>query len=143
MTNDKTKVRKTRVVLAIMGLDGHDFALQFVAHILRNAGFEIVYLGAFQTVESTFNTAIQEDADAIGLSCHSWEYIHYLPQLLALIEQRTLGIPVIVGGGILTEQDEAELKNMGVAAVLRGGATAEDIVAQIEGAVKQKLLAKE
>ena len=143
MTNDKTKVRKTRVVLAIMGLDGHDFALQFVAHILRNAGFEIVYLGAFQTVESTFNTAIQEDADAIGLSCHSWEYIHYLPQLLALIEQRALGIPVVVGGGILTEQDEAELKNMGVAAVLRGGATAEDIVAQIEGAVKQKLLAKE
>ena len=143
MTNDRTKVRKARVVLAVMGLDGHDFALQYVAHILRNAGFEIVYLGAFQTVESTFNTAIQEDADAIGLSCHSWEYIHYLPQLLALIERRALGIPVVVGGGILTEQDEAGLKKMGVAAVLRGGATAEEIVAQIERAVKQKLLAKE
>jgi methylmalonyl-CoA mutase C-terminal domain/subunit len=143
LTNDRTKVRKTRVVLAVMGLDGHDFALQYVSHILRNAGFEIVYLGAFQTVESTFNTAIQEDADAIGLSCHSWEYIHYLPQLLALIEQRALGIPVVVGGGILTEQDEAELKNMGVAAVFRGGATAEEIVARVEEAVKQKLLAKE
>lgn len=143
MTNDKTKGQKIRVVLAVMGLDGHDFALQYVAHILRNAGFEIVYLGTFQTVESTFNTAVQEDADVIGLSCHSWEYIHYLPQLLALIEQRALGIPVVVGGGILTEQDEAELKQMGVAAVFRGGATAEEIVAQIERAVKPKLLAKE
>ncbi|TRZ92904.1 MAG: methylmalonyl-CoA mutase [Dehalococcoidia bacterium] len=143
MAEGKIKEEKIRVVMSILGLDQHDLALRFVSYLLRDAGMEIVYLGCLQTVEATVNAAAQEDADVIGLSCHSWEYIHYIPQLLALLRDRKLDIPVIVGGGILTEQDEAQLKEMGVSGVFRGGATAEEIIKHIEQAAEPKRLARE
>lgn len=143
MAEAKMKEEKIRAMMSILGLDQHDLALRFVTHVLKDAGIEVIYLGCFQTVEATVNTAVQEDADVIGLSCHSWEYVYYIPQLLALLSERKLDIPVIVGGGLLTEQDEAELKEMGVSGVFRGGATAEEIVGHIVRTVKPKRLAKE
>lgn len=137
MARGKVKETKIRVVLAIFGLDGHDFALRYISYVLKDAGMEVIYLGCFQTVEAVVNTAAQEDADIIGLSCHSWEFIHYVPQLLALLNDRRLDIPVAVGGGILTEQDEARLKEAGVSGVFRGGATDEEIVGHIEHIVNR------
>jgi methylmalonyl-CoA mutase C-terminal domain/subunit len=136
MAKGKVTEAKVRVVLAIFGLDGHDFALRYISYVLKDAGMEVIYLGCFQTVEAIVNTAAQEDADIIGLSCHSWEFVHYVPQLLVLLNSRKLDIPVAVGGGILTERDEAQLKEMGVSGVFRGGATAEEIIEHIERIVK-------
>jgi len=132
MHEERTDTDKIRVVLSILGLDGHDFALKYISHLLKDGGMEVIYLGCFQTVESTVNTAVQEDADVIGLSCHSWEYLHYVPQLITAISKRNMSIPVVVGGGIFTENDESQLKDMGIAAVFRGGATAEDIIGSIK-----------
>ncbi len=138
MYEEITERGKIRVVLSILGLDGHDFALKYISHLLKDGGMEVIYLGCFQTVESTINTAVQEDADVIGLSCHSWEYLHYVPQLIDAISRRKMSIPVVVGGGIFTESDESQLKSIGIAAVFRGGTTAEDIIGGIKRAVKSQ-----
>lgn len=136
MAKDNMKEEKIRVVLAILGLDGHDFALRYISYMLKDAGMEVIYLGCFQTVEAVVNTAAQEDVDVIGLSCHSWEYLYYIPQLLALLRNRKLDIPVIAGGGILTERDETQLREMGLRGIFKGGTSGQDIIRHIEEIVK-------
>jgi methylmalonyl-CoA mutase C-terminal domain/subunit len=117
-----------RVLIAILGLDQHDFGAKVVTSILKDAGFEVIYLGKFQIPESIVSAAIEEDIDAIGISCHSWEYLDYVPELIKILRSRQLNIPVVLGGGTVSEADEKHLKAIGVNDIIRPGSTSEEIV---------------
>ena len=122
-----------RVLVAKVGLDGHDRGIKVVARILRDAGFEVVYTGLFQTPETVAAAAVDEDVDVVGLSMLSGAHLTLAPLVVQAIRARGTDIPVVVGG-IVPDVDVAELKAAGVAAVLTPGATAEQIVAEV-GAV--------
>ena len=119
---------RIRVVVAKPGLDGHDRGAKVVARALRDGGMEVIYTGLHQTPEQIVETAIQEDADCIGLSVLSGAHMTLAPLVVDELRKRGSDIPVIVGG-IVPNSDLAELKRAGVAAVLTPGATADAIVA--------------
>jgi len=123
--------RPVRIVLAILGLDQHEACAFAVARLLRDAGMEVIYLGRFGTPELVVASALEEGADIIGLSCHSWEYLYYLDDLLELVRTRGLDIPVVVGGSVLSQDDRDEIRAKGVAATFGPGSDASDIVEQI------------
>jgi len=123
-----------RVLVAKVGLDGHDRGIKVVARILRDAGMEVIYTGLFQTPETVAIAAIQEDVDAEGLSMLSGAHLTLAPLVVAALRERGSDIPVVVGG-IVPSNDLAELAEAGVAAVFGPGASAEEIVAQIRSLV--------
>lgn len=123
-----------RVILAKLGLDGHDRGLKVVARILRDAGFEVIYLGLRQTTESIIAAAEQEDADAIGLSMHNAGHMTLAPMMVTALAEAELSIPVVVGG-IVPDDDVARLHEAGVAAVLGPGASAEEVARAVRDAV--------
>ena len=128
-------MKKIRIVIGTMGMDQHELGAVSVSRMLMDAGMEVVYLGRFNTPKKMFMAAVEEGADVIGVSCHSWEYLHFIPELLDLISQNEAQIPVVVGGSVITARDEKQLKQMGVAAVFGAGATTEDIVTSINALV--------
>ncbi|HKA02788.1 MAG TPA: cobalamin B12-binding domain-containing protein, partial [Acidimicrobiales bacterium] len=111
-----------RVLVAKVGLDGHDRGVKVVARILRDAGFEVIYTGLFQTPEKVAAAAIDEDVDAIGLSMLSAAHMTLAPRVVEQVRQRGVDIPVVVGG-VIPEQDAPKLIEKGVAAVLTPGAS--------------------
>jgi len=117
-----------RVVVAKPGLDGHDRGAKVVARALRDAGVEVVYTGLHQTPEQVVETAIQEDADAIGLSILSGAHMTLFRRVLELLRERDATDIVVFGGGIIPEADLAPLQEMGVARVFTPGATTHEIV---------------
>lgn len=119
-----------RVLVAKVGLDGHDRGVKVVARTLRDAGFEVVYTGLFQTPETVAAAAVDEDVDVIGLSMLSGAHLTLAPLVVAQVRERGVDIPVVVGG-IVPDRDVAELLEAGVAAVLTPGASAEEIVETI------------
>ncbi|MEM7324956.1 MAG: cobalamin-dependent protein [Actinomycetota bacterium] len=123
-----------RVVLAKLGLDGHDRGIKVVARILRDAGMEVIYLGLRQTTDSIVAAAEQEDADAIGLSMHNAGHLTLAPNMVKALADADLPIPVIIGG-IVPDEDVAELLEGGVAAVLGPGASAEEVADTVRQAV--------
>ncbi len=123
-----------RVLVAKVGLDGHDRGIKVVARILRDAGMEVVYTGLFQTPESVAVAAIQEDVDVVGLSMLSGAHMTLAPLVVEAIRQRDSSIPVVVGG-IVPSNDVADLKAAGVAAVFGPGASDEEIVGTITSLV--------
>ena len=122
------------MILAKLGLDGHDRGLKVVARILRDAGMEVIYLGLRQTTESIVAAAEQEDADAIGLSMHNAGHLTLAPNMVQALEAAELDIPVIVGG-IVPDDDVDALREAGVAAVLGPGASAEEVAQSVRDAV--------
>jgi methylmalonyl-CoA mutase C-terminal domain/subunit len=116
-----------RILVAKVGLDGHDRGIKVVARILRDAGFEVIYTGLFQTPEKVAAAAIDEDVDAIGLSMLSGAHLTLAPQVVEQVRRRVVDIPVVVGG-IIPDPDGPILLSQGVAAVLTPGASAEDVV---------------
>lgn len=126
-----TSGRPIRVLLAILGLDQHEAGAFAVARLLRNAGMEVVYLGRFATPEAILESALEEGVDLIGLSCHSWEYLYYLDELIAGLNDRGLRLPVVVGGSVLSQTDREEVLAKGVAAAFGPGTDPDEIVAQI------------
>ena len=96
-------MRPIRVLIGILGLDQHEVGAMAVSRILRDAGMEVVYLGRFNLPADIAKAAIEEGADVIGLSCHSWEYLHYLDPLFAALRENGLDTPVVVGGSVVTE----------------------------------------
>ena len=118
-----------RILIAKVGLDGHDRGIKVVARILRDAGYEVIYTGLFQTPETVASAAVDEDVDAIGLSMLSGAHLTLAPLVVQEVRSRGSDIPVIVGG-IVPDHDLDELKAAGIAAVLTPGATAEQIVAE-------------
>ena len=117
-----------RVVVAKPGLDGHDRGAKVVARALRDAGVEVVYTGLHQTPEQIVETAIQEDADAIGLSVLSGAHMTLFKRVIELLHQREADDIVVFGGGIVPQADLPELTAMGVAKVFTPGATTGEIV---------------
>ncbi|MCP3913436.1 MAG: methylmalonyl-CoA mutase [Actinomycetia bacterium] len=127
-----------RVILAKLGLDGHDRGLKVVARILRDAGMEVIYLGLRQTTDSIVAAAEQEDADAIGLSMHNAGHLTLAPNMVKALAEAELDIPVIVGG-IIPDDDVDALRQAGVAAVLGPGASSEEVAQQVRNAVATAL----
>ncbi len=125
-----------RIVLAKLGLDGHDRGIKVVARILRDAGMEVIYLGLRQTTASIIAATEEEDADAIGLSMHNAGHLALAPAMLAALDEADLDIPFIIGG-IVPDQDIPILEAAGVAAILGPGAPAEEVVAAVRNAVSR------
>ncbi len=123
-----------RIVLAKLGLDGHDRGLRVVTRMLRDAGFEVIYLGLRQTAEMVVAAALQEDADAVGLSLHNASHMTLAPRMVDALRDAGLDIPVIVGG-IIPDADVQPLLDAGVAAILGPGASAADVSAAVREAV--------
>jgi len=123
-----------RILVAKVGLDGHDRGVKVVARILRDAGFEVIYTGLFQTPETVASAAVDEDVDAIGLSMLSGAHMTLAPKVVQQVRDRGMDIPVVVGG-IIPEQDLPKLLSMGVAAVLTPGASSDEVVATMRRAM--------
>jgi len=121
--------------VAKVGLDGHDRGVKIVARTLRDAGFEVIYTGLFQTPEKVAAAAVDEDVDAIGLSMLSGAHMTLAPLVVQKVRERGLDIPVIVGG-IIPDQDVPRLLAEGVAAVLGPGASADQVVATVRNAIE-------
>ncbi|HEU4912561.1 MAG TPA: cobalamin B12-binding domain-containing protein [Actinomycetes bacterium] len=120
-----------RVVVAKPGLDGHDRGAKVVARALRDAGVEVVYTGLHQTPEQIVETAIQEDADAIGMSVLSGAHMTLFARVIELLAERDASDIVVFGGGIVPEADLPELERLGVAKVFTPGATTGEIVSWV------------
>ncbi|HEX5426772.1 MAG TPA: cobalamin B12-binding domain-containing protein [Pedococcus sp.] len=127
-----------RVVVAKPGLDGHDRGAKVVARALRDAGMEVVYTGLHQTPEQIVEAAIQEDADAVGLSVLSGAHLTLFAKVMDLLKQRDAADIVVFGGGIIPEADLPELEKLGVAKVFTPGATTTEIVEWVRGNVTQQ-----
>ena len=125
---------KVRVILAKLGLDGHDRGIKVVARILRDAGMEVIYLGLRQTTDSIIAAAEEEDADAIGLSMHNAGHLTLAPAMIEALRDADLDIPVVVGG-IVPDVDVDHLTEAGVAAVIGPGAPAEEVVLAVTNAI--------
>jgi methylmalonyl-CoA mutase C-terminal domain/subunit len=121
-------VRKIRVVIAKPGLDGHDRGAKVIARALRDAGMEVIYTGLHQTPEQIVETAIQEDADAIGISILSGAHMTLVPRILDLLAAADMDEVLVLVGGTIPNEDIAELKRRGVAEVFTPGATTRAIV---------------
>ncbi len=119
---------RLRVVVAKPGLDGHDRGAKVVARALRDAGVEVIYTGLHQTPEQIVATAIQEDADAIGLSILSGAHMTLFPRVLDLLRERGAADIVVFGGGIIPDDDIVALRDLGVAAIFTPGAPTTAIV---------------
>ena len=123
---------KPRIVVAKPGLDGHDRGAKVVARALRDAGFEVIYTGLHQTPEQIVETAIQEDADAVGLSCHSGAHMTLFPKVVALLRERDAGDVLVFGGGIIPAADVSRLAEAGVEKIFTPGATTREIIAWLD-----------
>lgn len=128
---------RLRIVLAKLGLDGHDRGLKVVARILRDAGMEVIFLGLRQTTSSIVAAVEQEDADAVGLSMHNAGHLTLGPKMVRALADADLDVPVVIGG-IVPVEDEPLLYEAGVAAVLGPGAAATDVVEAVRAAVAQR-----
>ncbi|MFI6270196.1 cobalamin B12-binding domain-containing protein [Micromonospora zamorensis] len=128
---------RIRVVVAKPGLDGHDRGAKVVARALRDAGMEVVYTGLHQTPEQIVETAIQEDADAVGLSVLSGAHMTLFRRVLELLSERDARDIVVFGGGIIPRGDIPELEKLGVAKIFTPGATTQAIVEWVRQNVAQ------
>jgi len=127
--------RRIRVVVAKPGLDGHDRGAKIIARALRDAGMEVIYTGLHQTPEQIVATVIQEDADAVGLSILSGAHMTLVPRIVELLREQGVDDVIVTVGGTIPSEDIPELKELGVAEVFTPGASTQDIIDFISGAV--------
>ncbi len=130
--------RRYRVVVAKTGLDGHDRGVKVIARVLRDAGFEVIYTGLFQTPEQVAEAALQEDADAVGLSMLSGAHLTLFPRVIGELRSRGLDDVLVFGGGIIPDVDIAVLKEQGVANVFTPGASMEAITSWLGAALDER-----
>lgn len=128
---------RIRVIVAKPGLDGHDRGAKVVARALRDAGMEVVYTGLHQTPEQIVETAIQEDADAVGLSVLSGAHMTLFRRVVELLAERDASDIVVFGGGIIPPDDIAELESLGVARIFTPGATTASIIEWVRANVTE------
>jgi methylmalonyl-CoA mutase, C-terminal domain len=131
--------RKTRVLLAKPGLDGHDRGIKVIARALRDAGMEIIYTGLRQTPEMIVETAVQEDVDVIGLSILSGAHLDLMPRVMNLMKDNELDDIAVLVGGIIPDEDVLALKEMGVSGTFGPGTSMQEIVAFINDQVQQRV----
>jgi methylmalonyl-CoA mutase C-terminal domain/subunit len=125
---DATATRKTRVVIAKPGLDGHDRGAKVIARALRDAGMEVIYTGLRQTPEQVVAAALQEDADVIGLSILSGAHMHICPRLMELLHEKGLDHVTVLVGGIIPDVDIPKLEALGISGIFLPGSPMRDIV---------------
>ena len=129
--------RPIRVLVAKVGLDGHDRGARIIATSLRDAGMEVIYTGLRQTPEMVVNTALQEDVDAIGISILSGAHMTVFPKIINLIKEKGMDDVLVTGGGIIPRDDMDALKKIGVGELFPPGTNTQDIVAYITKWVHQ------
>lgn len=132
--------RKIRVLIAKPGLDGHDRGAKVIARAFRDAGMEVIYTGLRQTPEMIVSAAVQEDVDAIGMSCLSGAHMHLFPRVMELLKERGADDIVVFGGGTIPDEDILKLKAAGIAAVFTPGATTSEAIEFVKNNVKKKPL---
>jgi methylmalonyl-CoA mutase C-terminal domain/subunit len=129
--------KKIRVLIAKPGLDGHDRGAKIVARALRDAGMEVIYTGLHQTAEMIIETAVQEDVDVIGLSLLSGAHMTLFNDVTKLLKEKGMSDVLVLGGGIIPEEDAPALKKAGVCGIFGPGTPCEDIVKFIKKNVKK------
>lgn len=129
--------RPIRVLVAKVGLDGHDRGAKVIATALRDAGMEVIYTGLRQTPEMVVNTALQEDVDAIGISILSGAHMTVFPRIMALMKEKGLNDVLLTGGGIIPEDDLKQLNKQGVGKLFLPGASTHEISGYIKEWVKE------
>lgn len=120
-----------RVLIAKVGLDGHDRGVKIVARTLRDAGMDVIYTGLHRTPEEVVDAAVQEDVDVLGISILSGAHMTIFPKVLKLLKERDAEDIIVVGGGVMSDEDAAELKALGVKEILLQDTPPETIVATI------------
>lgn len=130
------KGKKVRVLIAKPGLDGHDRGAKVVARALRDAGMEVIYTGLRQTPEQIVETAIQEDVDVIGLSILSGAHTHLFPKIMKILKENDIKDIIVIGGGVIPEEDIPELKKVGIAEIFTPGTDTRDIIKFIKEKIK-------
>jgi methylmalonyl-CoA mutase C-terminal domain/subunit len=128
----KAATKPIRIVMGKVGLDGHDRGVKVVARALRDAGYEVIYTGLRQTPEMIVDAALQEDAQVIGLSLHSGAHMTLFPAVVNELKRRNATDIVVFGGGIIPDEDIAELKKQGIAELFTPGTPLQDIVAWLK-----------
>ncbi len=123
---------KIRVLIGILGMDQHEVGAIAVSRMFRDAGMEVIYAGRFNLPGVILQMTLEEVADVIGLSCHSWEYLYYVPELLGLLKEKNLSVPIIVGGSVITPSDADVLTRKGVAAAFGPSAEADEIIETVK-----------
>ena len=126
-----------RVLVAKPGLDGHDRAAKVVARALRDAGMEVIYTGLRQTPEQIVAAAVQEDVDVVAMSILSGAHNHLFPKVVKLLREQGVDDALIIGGGVIPEEDIEGLKEAGVEAIFTPGTSTKDIVEYIENHLKR------
>ena len=121
------------VALAIMGIDQHENGAIAVARVLREAQMKVDYFGKFHTPDSVAEKAIKDGADVIGISCHSWEYLRLVPELIQQLRTRGSDIPVVIGGSVITPEDSEKMRQSGVAAVFTSSTEGDDLIECVRG----------
>ena len=129
--------RPIRVLVAKVGLDGHDRGAKIIATSLRDAGMEVIYTGLRQTPEMVVNAALQEDVDAIGISILSGAHMTVFPKIIQLMKEKEMDDVLLTGGGIIPDDDMKQLNEMGVGKLFAPGAVTSDITNYIKDWVKQ------
>lgn len=129
--------RPIRVLVAKVGLDGHDRGAKVIASALRDSGMEVIYTGLRQTPEMVVQTALQEDVDVIGVSILSGAHNTVFPRIIALLQEKELTDVLLIGGGIIPDADALELNDKGVARLFPPGTETGEIVQYIQGWVKE------
>ena len=132
------EARKIRVLIAKPGLDGHDRGAKVIARAFRDAGMEVIYTGLRQTPEMIVSAAIQEDVDAIGMSCLSGAHMHLFPKVMELLKVRGVDDVLVFCGGTIPDEDIPKLKACGISEIYTPGASTQDAIAFVRGNVKKK-----
>jgi methylmalonyl-CoA mutase, C-terminal domain len=133
----KEKNRPIRVLVAKVGLDGHDRGAKVIATSLRDAGMEVIYTGLRQTPDMVVNAALQEDVDAIGISILSGAHMTIFPKIIQLMKEKGMDDVLLTGGGIIPEEDMKALKEMGVGKLFAPGTPTTEITSYIKNWVKE------
>jgi methylmalonyl-CoA mutase, C-terminal domain len=129
--------RKIRVLAAKPGLDGHDRGIKVICAALRDAGMEVIYTGLRQTPEQIVSAAMQEDVDVIAMSCLSGAHDYLFPRVTELLKEKGVDDVLVLGGGIIPEEDVPSLKAAGIADIFTPGATTGDIIKFIKEHIKR------
>ena len=127
-----------RVLLAKVGLDGHDRGVKVVARTLRDAGMDVIYTGLHRTPEEVVNAAVQEDVDILGISLLSGAHMTICPQIMQLLEDKDAADTIVVVGGVVPDEDVTPLKEMGVKELLLQDTPPKEIVARLEKLVEER-----
>ncbi|MGH8630337.1 MAG: cobalamin B12-binding domain-containing protein [Burkholderiales bacterium] len=134
----ETQTHIIRVIIAKVGLDGHDRGVKIVARTLRDAGMDVIYTGLHRTPEEVIDAAVQEDVDVLGISILSGAHMTVFPKVLKLLKERSAEDILVVGGGVMPDEEAAQLKAMGVNEILLQDTPPETIVSTIHRLVAER-----